>query len=44
MLYQKGAKVNVACCDEVKASDAISRMQSEGGSGELIFGQIPLNN
>lgn len=41
-LYQKGAKVYVACRNETKAADAISRMQAEGGIGELIFEQLDL--
>lgn len=41
-LYQKGAKVYVACRNETKAADAINRMKAEGGSGELIFEQLDL--
>lgn len=41
-LYQKGAKVYIACRNEVKALDAIKRMQAQGGSGELIYGHLDL--
>lgn len=41
-LYQKGAKVYVACRNEEKATAAISRMQSHSGSGELIYGHLDL--
>ncbi|MEL6558550.1 MAG: oxidoreductase [Bacteroidota bacterium] len=41
-LYQKGAKVYVACRNEEKAMNAISRMKAEGGTGELIYGHLDL--
>lgn len=41
-LYQKGAKVYVACRNEAKATDAINRMKAQGGSGELVLGQLDL--
>lgn len=41
-LYQKGAKVYVACRNEKKAINAIERMKTEGGTGELIYGHLDL--
>ena len=41
-LYQKGAKVYVACRNQEKALDAIERMKAQGGTGELIFGSLDL--
>jgi NAD(P)-dependent dehydrogenase (short-subunit alcohol dehydrogenase family) len=41
-LFQKGAKVYVACRNEEKATAAIERMKAEGGSGELVFGHLNL--
>ncbi|GLR19921.1 oxidoreductase [Portibacter lacus] len=41
-LYQKGAKVYVACRNEEKAIDAIKRMKSQGGTGELVFSHLDL--
>ncbi|SEQ44150.1 oxidoreductase [Neolewinella agarilytica] len=41
-LYQKGARVYVACRNEEKALDAIARMKTRGGTGELIFGRLDL--
>lgn len=41
-LYQKGAKVYVACRNEEKALDAIERMKAQGGTGELIYGHLNL--
>ena len=41
-LYQKGARVYVACRNEEKALDAIARMKARGGTGELIFGRLDL--
>lgn len=41
-LYQKGAKVYVACRNEEKALNAIKRMKAEGGTGELIYGHLDL--
>jgi len=43
-LYQKGARVYVACRNATKAADAIKRMQDQGGTGELIFGQLDLSS
>ena len=41
-LYQKGAKVYVACRNEGKASNAIERMKAQGGKGKLVFGHLDL--
>lgn len=41
-LYQKGARVYVACRNEEKASSAIKRMKAQGGTGELVFGHLDL--
>ncbi|MEO0472582.1 MAG: oxidoreductase [Bacteroidota bacterium] len=41
-LYQKGARVYVACRNEKKALNAIERMKAQGGSGELIYGHLDL--
>jgi NAD(P)-dependent dehydrogenase (short-subunit alcohol dehydrogenase family) len=41
-LFQKGAKVYVACRNEEKALNAIERMKAEGGTGELIYGHLDL--
>lgn len=41
-LYQKGAKVYVACRNEVKASNAIKRMKIEGGTGKLVYSHLDL--
>ncbi|MGB1040334.1 MAG: oxidoreductase [Flavobacteriales bacterium] len=41
-LYQKGAKVYVACRNEEKAKNAIERMKTQGGTGELIYGHLDL--
>lgn len=41
-LYQKGAKVYVACRNEEKALNAITRMKAQGGTGELIYGHLDL--
>lgn len=41
-LYQKGAKVYVACRNEKKALKAIDRMKAQGGTGELVFGHLDL--
>lgn len=43
-LYQKGAKVYVACRNEEKAQAAIERMKQTGGSGELVFGHLDLSS
>ncbi len=42
-LYQKGAKVYVACRNEEKALNAIEKMKSQGGTGELIYGHLDLS-
>ncbi len=41
-LYKKGAKVYVASRNEEKAQNAIERMKSDGGTGELIFEKLDL--
>ncbi len=41
-LYQKGAKVYVACRSEEKALSAIERMKAQGGTGELVYGHLDL--
>jgi NAD(P)-dependent dehydrogenase (short-subunit alcohol dehydrogenase family) len=41
-LFQKGAKVYVACRNEEKATAAIERMKAEGGTGELVYGHLDL--
>jgi NAD(P)-dependent dehydrogenase (short-subunit alcohol dehydrogenase family) len=41
-LYQKGAKVYIACRNEEKAIDAIERMKAVSSGGELIFGHLDL--
>jgi len=41
-LYQKGAKVYVACRDEAKALDAIKRMKAISGGGDLVYGRLDL--
>ena len=41
-LYQKGAKVYVACRDEVKGLNAIERMKAISSGGELIYGHLDL--
>ncbi len=41
-LYQKGAKVYIACRNEGKALDAIKRMEAQGGTGELVYGHLDL--
>ncbi len=43
-LYQKGAKVYVACRNEEKAQVAIERMKQTEGSGELVFGHLDLSS
>ena len=43
-LYQKGAKIYIACRNERKASDAIERMKAQGGTGELIYGHLDLSS
>lgn len=41
-LYQKGAKVYVACRNEKKALNAIKRMETQGGTGELVYRHLDL--
>ena len=41
-LYQKGAKVYIACRNEEKASNAIKRMKAQGGTGELVYSHLNL--
>ncbi len=41
-LYQKGAKVYVACRNDKKALNAIERMKAQNGSGELVFSHLDL--
>ncbi len=41
-LYQKGAKVIVACRNEEKAFNAIERMKAEGGTGGLVYRHLDL--
>jgi len=41
-LYQKGAKVYVACRDEEKGLDAIGRMKAISDGGELVYGRLDL--
>jgi len=43
-LYQKGAKVYVACRNKEKATEAISRMKAQGGRGELVYGHLDLSS
>ena len=41
-LFEKGAKVYVACRNEEKALNAINRIKAQGGTGELIYGHLDL--
>ena len=41
-LYQKGAKVYVACRNEEKGLDAIKRMKAKSDCGELVYGHLDL--
>ncbi|MFK7808700.1 MAG: oxidoreductase [Saprospiraceae bacterium] len=43
-LYQKGAKVYVACRNEEKAQNAIKRMKAQEGTGELVYGHLDLSS
>ena len=43
-LYQKGAKVFVACRNKEKGLDAIQRMKAISGGGELVYGHLDLSN
>lgn len=41
-LYQRGAKVYVACRNEEKGLDAIERMKAISDGGELVYGRLDL--
>lgn len=41
-LYQKGAKVYVACRNEAKAKNAIEKMNAQSGTGELVYAHLNL--
>lgn len=41
-LYQKGAKVYIACRNEEKAQAAMARMKTQSAGGELIYGHLDL--
>ena len=41
-LYQKGARVYLACRSEDKAFNAIERMKALDGTGELVYGHLDL--
>ena len=41
-LFQKGAKVYVACRNKEKGLDAIERMKALSDGGELVFGCLDL--
>ena len=41
-LYQKGAKVYLACRNDEKALNALERMKAQGGAGQLIYGHLDL--
>lgn len=41
-LYQKGAKVYLACRNDEKALNALERMKAQGGAGELVYGHLDL--
>ena len=41
-LYQKGAKVYVACRNEEKGLDTIKRMKAKSDCGELVYGHLDL--
>jgi len=41
-LFQKGAKVYIACRDDTKGLDAIERMKAISSGGELIYGHLDL--
>lgn len=43
-LYQKGAKVYLACRHDEKALNALERMKAQGGTGELVYGHLDLAN
>ena len=41
-LYQKGAKVYLACRNDEKALNALERMKAQGGAGQLVYGHLDL--
>ncbi|MEM6319703.1 MAG: oxidoreductase [Bacteroidota bacterium] len=41
-LYQKGAKVYLACRNEEKALNALEKMKTQGGTGELVYSHLDL--
>ena len=41
-LYQKGAKVYIACRNKEKGLDAIERMKAKSDGGELVYGHLDL--
>jgi NAD(P)-dependent dehydrogenase (short-subunit alcohol dehydrogenase family) len=41
-LYQKGAKVYVACRDKEKVQNAIERMKAISDGGDLVYGRLDL--
>lgn len=43
-LYQKGAKVIVACRNEAKGLEAIERIEATGDGGKLVYGNLDLSN
>ncbi len=43
-LYQKGAKVFIACRNKEKGLDAIERMKALSDGGELVYGHLDLSN
>ena len=43
-LYKQDGKVYIACRDEVKALDAISRIKSEASGGELVYRHLDLSS
>ncbi|MFK8101166.1 MAG: oxidoreductase [Saprospiraceae bacterium] len=43
-LYQKGAKVYIACRNEEKALTAIQSMKAQGGTGELVYAHLDLSS
>ncbi len=43
-LYQKGAKVIVACRSEAKALEAIENIKSTGDGGKLVYGHLDLSS
>ena len=43
-LYEKGAKVIVACRSETKGLDAVKRIESSGDGGEAAYGHLDLSS